>query len=127
MTIQHAPKGAALLLNVFIIGTVAMLGAGILATSSVDSFLNKTDILNAWNTRADLFGCLDEALIHLQKDSAFAPNTTATGEVICATIITAPTTDTRSIVLSFTEGKNTRRLTALVTLSPFAVTQITEP
>ena len=120
-------KGAVLLLNVLVIGTVSVIGAAILARGSFEGFLDSAETLNAWNTRADVFGCIDEAIIHIKKDNDFAEPTLFIGSAICTMTITAPSSGERSIVATLAEGKSTRKATALVTLSPFAVTQITEP
>lgn len=126
MHIPH-PKGAVLLLNVLVIGTVCILGASILARGSLDGFLDSAETLNAWNTRADVVGCIDEAIIHIKKDNNFTAPTLYTGSATCTMTITTPTSGQRSVVATLTEGNITRKATALITLSPFAVTQITEP
>lgn len=120
-------KGAVLLLNVLVIGTVSVIGAAILARGSFEGFLDSAETLNAWNTRADVFGCIDEAIIHIKKDNDFTTPTLFTGSATCTITITTPGSGQRSIVATLTEGKSTRKATALITLSPFAVTQITEP
>lgn len=124
---KSQPKGAALLLNVLVIGMVSVAGAAILVHGSFEGFLQSAESHAAWNTRADVFGCIDETLIHLQKDNAYAPTTVFTGAATCTVAVTTPSSGYRSIVASLTEGDVTRKVTALVTLSPFAVTQITEP
>lgn len=121
------PRGAVLLLNVLVIGMVCVVGAAILARGSFEGFLDSATSLSAWETRADVFGCIDEALIQIQKDNDFAPLNIYTGTATCALSVTTPISGQRSIVVSLTEGDITRTVTALVTLSPFAVTQITEP
>lgn len=120
-------KGAVLLLNVLIIGSVCLIGASILARGSFEGFLDSSETQSAWNTRADVFGCIDEAIIHLKKDNNFTAPTLFTGSATCTMTITTPASGQRSVVATLTEGKNTRKATALITLSPFAVTQITEP
>ncbi len=123
----HSPKGAVLLLNILVIGVVCVIGAAILARGSFEGFLDSSKSLSAWNTRADVLGCIDEALIQIHKDNNFALTSVYTGTATCALTITTPSSGKRSIVATLTEGDITRKVTALVTLSPFAVTQITEP
>lgn len=125
---QHAsPKGAVLLFNVLVMGVVAVAAAAVLARGSFEGFLGSTDTLAAWNTRADVFGCIDEAIIHLKKDNNFSVVSLSTGSATCTISITTPSAGLRSVVASLTEGDITRQATASITLSPFAVTQITEP
>lgn len=124
---SNPPRGAVLLLNVLVMGVVGIAAAAILARGSFESFLNSSDTLSAWNTRADVFGCLDEALIQIKKTNSFAPATLYSGTATCTMTITTPSSGLRTIVASLTEGNITRQVTASVTLSPFAVTQITEP
>lgn len=125
---KHAyPKGAVLLLNVLVVGMVSLVGAAILARGSFDGFLDSVDTATAWDTRADVFSCLDEAIIQIQKDNGFTAPTLFNGSATCTMTITTPASGQRSIIATLTEGKNTRKATVLVTLSPFAVTQITEP
>ncbi len=125
---QHtAPKGAVLLFNVLVMGVVAVAAAAVLARGSLEGFFGSTDTLAAWNTRADVFGCIDEAIIQLKKDNNFSTVTLSTGTATCTISITTPGAGLRSVVASLTEGDVTRQATASITLSPFAVTQITEP
>ena len=124
---NHHSKGAALLLNILVLGTVTVVGAAVLARGSFEGFLDSVDGLGAWKTRANTFGCIDEVLIHLKKDHNFAPTSVYTGSATCALAITIPASGQRSIVASLTEGNIIRNVTATVTLDPFAVTQITEP
>lgn len=119
--------GVAMLLNVLIMGTMSLIFASVLARSSLDNFLDSNRALSALSTRADLFGCLDEAIIQLQKDNNYAATTVYVGDATCAMAITTPASGQRLISLSLTETDITRRVSATVTLSPFAVTQVTEP
>lgn len=125
--IQHQPRGAVLLLNVLVMGVVSVAAAAVLARGSLDSYLDSATALQAWNTRADDFGCLDEALIQIKKNNDFANPTIFTGDTTCTLAITTPGVGQRLVVVGLTEGTITRQVTALVTLSPFAVNQVTEP
>lgn len=121
------PRGAVLLLNILVIGTVSIMATAALARGSLSGFIESNAALNAWNTRADIFGCMDEMLIQIQKDNAFTTQSIYSGTATCTVSVTTPSAGTRSIVVSLTEGNNTRKATSLITLDPFAVTQITEP
>lgn len=124
---SNSPTGAVLLLNVLILGTASLVLATVLARGSLDNFLDSSRSLSAMNTRADLLGCLDEAIIQLQKDNNYATTSVYVGDATCTMAITTPVSGQRLITLSLTETDITRRVSATVTLSPFAVTQVTEP
>lgn len=127
MIAQHThPRGAVLLLNILVMGSVSIMAAAVLAHGSLSGFIDSNATLAAWNTRADVFGCIDEALIQIKKNNSFAATSVYSGTATCTMAITTPSAGYRSVVATLTEGTNTRKATALVTLSPFAVTQITE-
>ncbi len=124
---QSLPRGVALLLNVLVIGAVSIAAATVLARGSFDGFLDSVQTLSAWDTRADVFGCLDEVLIQLQKNDDFSEATVFTGTATCSLTVSTPASGERQVVVSLTEGDSVRSVTASVTLSPFTVDQITEP
>lgn len=121
------PQGFALLLNVLVLGIVSVTAAAILARGSLDGFMDSQQALSAWSTRAKVFGCLDEAIIQLDKNNDFADATVFMGSATCTLTVTTPAAGQRFVVVSLTEAEITRQVTALVTLDPFAVDQITEP
>ena len=120
-------RGAVLLLNVLVMGVISIAATAVLARGSLDSYLDSATALSAWNTRADVFGCLDEALIQIKKDNDFSGAVISTGEITCNLVITAPASGQRLIILGIEKGGNIRQLTALVTLDPYVVNQVTEP
>lgn len=121
------PRGAVLLLNILVMGAVSIMATAVLAHGSLSGFIDSNATLAAWNTRADVFGCIDEVLIQMKKNNNYTTTSVYGGTATCTIAITTPSSGHRSVVASLTEGTNTRKVTALVTLSPFAVTQITEP
>ena len=116
-----------LLLNILVMGVVSVAAAAVLARGSLDSYLDSATAFSAWNARADVFGCLDEALIQIKKNNDFLSETIFTGDATCTLMVTTPDVGQRSIIVSSTENNITRQVTVLVTLSPFTVNQVTEP
>ena len=125
--IQHQPRGAVLLLNILVMGVVSVAAAAVLARGSLDSYLDSATALSAWNTRAQVFGCLDEVMIQIKKNNDFSSETIFTGDATCTLTITTPGVGQRLIIVSLTENNITRQVTVLVALSPFIVNQVTEP
>jgi hypothetical protein len=127
--LKRLPKknGMALLLIVLVIGTVSLGALSALAINSLNGFLDAKDFHTAISVRAKVMGCLDEALIHLQKDNAYAPNSVISSNATCTLAITTPNNGQRLIITSLVDQNITRSVHATVTLTPFAVTQVTEP
>ncbi|MEK9155466.1 MAG: hypothetical protein AAB839_02340 [Patescibacteria group bacterium] len=123
---QH-PRGAILLFNVLIMGITSIVAAAVLARGSFEGFLDSNDALATWNTRADILGCFDETLIQLKKNNDFSATTISIGHATCTLAIATPAAGQRTVTLTLTEGIITRKITATVTLGPYAVTQVTEP
>lgn len=119
-------RGVIMVFLVLIIGSVSLASAAILARGSLGGLVDAASQNDAFATRAEILGCLDEVLIHMQKDDTYAPETVFVGSATCDLAVTTPGAGQRSISLTLTEGDVTRRLKADVTLSPFAVTQVVE-
>ena len=126
---KHLPKknGLALLLVVLVLGTLSMGTLSALAINGLNGFLDANDLRTALAVRAKVMGCLDEALIHLQKDNAYAPATVVSSNATCTLAITTPLSGQRQIITSLVDQGFTRSVHATITLSPFAVTKVTEP
>lgn len=124
---RHHPRGVIVLFTVLVLGVVAISAATVLARASLEGYLDAVAAQQAWNTRAKVFGCIDESLIHLQADNDWAPVSVTIGSATCTIAVTTPSAGTRQLVASLSENNVTRQATAQVTLSPFAVTQVTEP
>ncbi|MEK9156801.1 MAG: hypothetical protein AAB448_01540 [Patescibacteria group bacterium] len=120
-------NGIALLLVVLALGMLSMGTLSVLAINSLNGFLEANDMQVGLATRAEVMGCLDEALIQLKKDNDFASSTVTTSNATCTLVATTPVAGQRLIVLSLTDQGFTRSVRATVTLSPFAVTQVNEP
>jgi hypothetical protein len=124
---NYRPNGTALLLNVLVMSVIGIVATSVLARGSVDGFLGSAQTLAAWDTRADVLGCIDEAIIQLKHDNDFNATAVYIGSTTCTVSITTPSAGLRTIVASLSEENITRQITAYITLDPFAVTQITEP
>lgn len=126
---QHLPKknGMALLLIVLVLGVLSMGTLSALAINSLNGFLDAKSTAVALSVRAKVGGCLDEAIIHLKKDNAYAPTTVTSNNATCTLTITTPTTGHRLVLVSLVDQNFTRSIRATVTLSPFAITQVNEP
>ncbi len=120
-------RGASLLLIVLIIGTVSFGALAVLVRGSTDGLVNANNARIAESVRGAVFGCLDEMLIQLKNDGDFAPASVTTGDEICTVTVTTPGAGQRQVTLVLTDQGFTRSVTALVTLSPFAVNEVTEP
>ncbi|MCR4311874.1 MAG: hypothetical protein NUV56_01185 [Candidatus Uhrbacteria bacterium] len=120
------PRGVILIYIVLILGGASLAATAMLARSGINAFADSSESAIAQTTRAEVFGCLDEVLIQLQKDNDFAQATVTTGFATCQLTVTTPTAGERTVTTTLTEGSITRRVLADVTLSPFAVTQVIE-
>ncbi len=120
------PRGVILIYLVLILGSAGLAATAMLARSGINLLVDANDGVSAMTTRAEAFGCLDEVLIHLQKDNAYAPATLTTGYATCQLSVTTPGSGLRTTTVTLTDGSITRRVYAEITLSPFTVTQIIE-
>ncbi len=116
-----------MLFIVLILGSVSLGALAVLVRGSINSFVDANETRIAQTVRAKASGCLEEVLIQLQKDNDFAPASVTTGDATCALTVTTPVAGQREVVVSLTDQSMTRSMRATVTLSPFAVTQVTEP
>ncbi|KKW30499.1 MAG: hypothetical protein UY72_C0011G0011 [Candidatus Uhrbacteria bacterium GW2011_GWD2_52_7] len=120
------PRGVVLIFIVLIMGSAGLASTAMLARGGLSGLLNANVGAEAIQARTRLFGCLDEALIQLKSDNAYAPATLSTGQATCQLSVTTPGADTRRLTITLTEQSITRRLVADVTLTSFAVTQVIE-
>lgn len=120
------PRGIVLIFIVLILGSAGLASTAMLARNGLNGLIDANEGVGAMQTRTKVFGCLDEALIQLQDDNAYAPSSVVTGQTTCQLTVTTPTSDTRRATVSLTENNITRRVVADVTLTPFAVTQVIE-
>lgn len=116
-----------LLFVVLIMGSVSLGALAMLVRGSIGGLVDANEARLSQTMRASVAGCLDEVLIQLQKDNDFAPATIFTGDATCTLTVTAPSADERLVVVSLTEQGITRSRRATVTLSTFAVTEVSEP
>ncbi len=120
------PRGVVLIYVVLILGSVSLAALAMLARSGIHAFVDATESATSFSVRTEVFGCLDEVLVHLQGDDTFAPPTVATGYATCQLAVTTPVSGEREVTVTLTEGLITRRIIADITLDPFAVTRVAE-
>lgn len=123
---RHPPRGAVLLTLVLVLGVVGTATLFLLAQSNLSGVTGTNDQTKAAKVRAAVFGCLDEALIQLTKDTSYAPTTIVTPAATCASTITNLGGSSRRIQLSYEALGITRRITATISVSPVAVTSVLE-
>jgi hypothetical protein len=71
------------------------------------------------------YGCLDEALIHIQADANFADSTVTTGDATCTLTITTPQAGQRLVVVRYTENGLSYGLNVVVTDTAVNILSIT--
>ncbi len=116
----------ALLLAIVIVGTVGTAVLVVMAQTSISGVVNSTEHLSAMQTRSGIFGCLDEALIHLQANPNYAVTSLTTGTATCTVLIQNGGGNGRTLTLTLTTQGLTRRLVVSLTVSPVIVTQVLE-
>ncbi|HAZ28256.1 MAG TPA: hypothetical protein DCY48_00565 [Candidatus Magasanikbacteria bacterium] len=89
--------------------------------------LNQRDIaFTGIQTEFHMESCVQEALIQLKRDTAYAGATIVLGEGNC-TIAVSGSDNIRTIQIIGTLKQFTREVTIMVTLSPWAITDWGEP
>lgn len=119
--------GMSLILPVLLLGVTGISIFLVMAAATVGSLASILPRNDAAEARGNLFGCLDEYLVHLPSDPVFSPTTISIFDQDCAVVISEPASGQKQIVLTIVNGVITRQLTALVQLSPLTILGITEP
>ncbi len=124
--IQHNKKGGVLLLLILVLASVASIAFLLMARAGVDTFMGSQTQTDTQETRGQLYGCLDEALIQFQRDENFFATEISVGEESCDLEITTPLAGQRQLILFLTQGSITRSLSILITLPPVMVVSVEE-
>ena len=124
--IKKNREGAALI-SIILILTGAMLMLFLaLARVAIFSISDSYEQEIAWEMREELFGCLDEVLIHLAGYSSYSTTSVTIDGATCSVSITTPQEGQRNIYLEITNGDISRGVFANISLEPFAVNSVDE-
>ncbi len=116
-------KGVALLLIVVALGITLVF----VLLISIESGLSHQSVVSrqslASELKAELDACLEEVIIHTQKDLDYSDDTVFNGSRTCDVIFTL-IGDQTTVVVSITENNQTLKKTAVIELDPFALISV---
>jgi hypothetical protein len=125
---QHLKKparGAILLMTIMIMGTAALVGFLGLSRTTIGRIVDSDQLVKASAVRMKVYGCLDEALIHLQADANFSEPDVVTGDATCTLTITTPQAGQRLVAVRYTENNLSYGLNVTVTEDDIDILSIT--
>lgn len=118
-------RGAILLMTIMIMGTAALVGFLGLSRASIGRIVDSNQLVQASGVRQKTYGCLEEALIQLQADPAYAETSVVTGDATCTLAITTPGANQKLISVRYTESNLSYGLDVTVTEDDIAILNIT--
>lgn len=116
-----------LFLTLLIMGVTATTVVLLLSQSSVNGFLRINEQIISAQVRSELFGCLDEVLIHYAVDPDYVPATVDLASHTCTASVQA-NGDVRTVTLTRVSQEITRRVIVAVNVgaTPITVTSVLE-
>lgn len=123
---QH-PRGMILFFALLILGVTAASVILLLSQSSVNGYLSIDEKIKSEQVRAELYGCLDEALIHYAANPGYIPATITLASYTCSASALV-SGDQRTVTISRTNLGITRRVVAVVNvnISPITISSVLE-
>lgn len=118
---QKHPRGMILFLTLLILGVTATAVILLLSQSSVNGFLSIDEKIKSEQTRAELFGCLDEVLIHYAANPDDNPTTVDLASYTCTASVQI-NADQRTVTLTRTNLGITRRVVAVINVNSAPIT-----
>jgi len=116
-----------LFLALLIMGVTATTVVLLLSQSSVNGFLRINEQIQSAQVRSELFGCLDEVLIHFAANADYNPVTIDLASHTCSASVQV-NGDVRTITLTRVSQEITRRVVAVINVgvAPITVTSVLE-
>lgn len=121
------PRGMILFFTLLILGVTATAIILLLSQGSVNGFLSLDEKSKSEQVRGELYGCLDEVLVHFAANPGYAPATINLAAYTC-TLTVQSNGDERTVTLTRTNGEITRRVVAVVqtNTTPITVSSVLE-
>ncbi|OGL64042.1 hypothetical protein A3C09_03155 [Candidatus Uhrbacteria bacterium RIFCSPHIGHO2_02_FULL_47_44] len=125
--VEQPRRGMILFLTLLILGVTATAVVLLLAQSSVNGFLSIDEQAKSEQVRSELFGCLDEVLIHFYADSNYSPTSVDLASYTCVASVIANGTE-RTVTLTRTNSGLTRRVVVVLNtnVTPLTVSSVLE-
>lgn len=114
-TVRNLPRGVATLVTILVIAAVALSVALRASFGSVTQLLSGLGERQSAQSLASADGCVEDALLHLQRNSAYAGGTIGLGEAVCAVGVTGSGT-VRTVHVTSTVATFSRRLQVDLTI-----------
>lgn len=116
-----------LFLTLLIMGVTATTVVLLLSQSSVNGFLRIHEQILSAQVRSELFGCLDEVLIHYAADPNYVPVIVDLASHTCSASAQV-NGDVRTVTLTHVSQQITRRVVAVINVgvAPITVTSVLE-
>lgn len=123
---QH-PRGMILFFALLILGVTAASVILLLSQSSVSGYLSIDEKIKSEQVRAELYGCLDEVLIHYSANASYIPDVIDLASHTCSATALV-NGDQRTVTVSRTNLGITRRVVAVVNvnITPITVSSVLE-
>lgn len=127
MSSSKQPRGMILFLTLLIMGVTATTVVLLLSQSSVMGFLRIHEQIQSAQVRSELFGCLDEGLIHFAANADYAPTTIDLASHTCTASVQV-NGDVRTLTVTRSNQGITRRVVAVihVGVTPITVSSVLE-
>lgn len=116
-----------LFLTLLILGVTATAVILLLSQSSLSGFLNIDEKIKSDQVRAEVFGCLDEVLVHFSADANYNPTTVDLATFTCTASVQT-SLDVRTVTLTRINQNITRRVVAVIQVgvTPITVSSVLE-
>jgi hypothetical protein len=124
MKILNDHNGMVLLFVVFLFLSITIIGLSGLARSGLFSFIDSANQSTSTHVHQEIMGCVDEWLLQLQVDQAYAPAQIDILEAQCDLAVTNPQLGQRQGVFTWSTEGVTQALTVTVMLEPFTLLTI---
>jgi len=124
MKLLKDQNGMAFLLVVVIFGTAILFSLLVLVRGGVYGVVRSLSDTQSLEARDQLFGCMDEALLHFAGDPTFTDTEIDMGDYTCSLSIQTPQPDQRLLYLERNHNSITRGLEVLITVDPVSLVKV---